>query len=182
MARRASFLFQDLEALRSKSRTGAGPVATLLTVRSLAVLLFRLSQLAGGSVPLLGSVLKQLNHLLTGADLAWQADIGPGLVLHHPTGVVIGPFVSIGPSCVIQQGVTLGGVTLGAGAGEDGGRWDSPVLGARIQLGPGSRVLGPVRVGDGSVVGANAVVVRDVPAESVARGVPARLHARRQQP
>jgi serine O-acetyltransferase len=176
MPRAISFLFQDLDALRSTSRTGAGGVATLLTVRSAAVFLFRLSQLAGRSVPFLGSVLKQLNHLLTGADLAWQADIGPGLVLHHPTGVVIGPHVSIGPGCVVQQGVTLGG-----GAGDEGGRSDSPVLGSRVQLGPGSRVLGPVRVGDDSLVAANAVVVRDVSAESVARGVPARSYPRPQQ-
>ncbi len=168
-----SYLVQDIRGLRSTSRTGAGGVATLLTVRSAAVLLFRLSQLAGRAVPMAGSVLKQLNHLLTGADLAWQADVGPGLVLHHPTGVVIGPHVTIGSNCVIQQGVTLGG-----GAGEEGGKGDSPVLGSRVQLGPGSRVLGPVRVGDDAVVAANAVVVRDVPEGFVARGVPATAHLR----
>ncbi len=176
MAGVRSFLLQDVEVLRSTSRTGAGRIATLLTVRSAAILLFRLSQLAGRAVPVLGSILKQVNHVLTGADLAWQAQVGPGLVLHHPTGVVIGPHVTIGARCTVQQGVTLGG-----GGGDEGGRSDSPVIGSRVELGPGSRVLGPVRVGNDSLVAANAVVVRDVPDGSVARGVPARSYPRSRQ-
>src|SRR5690349_11432643 len=62
----------------------------LLTVKGIAGLLYRLAHAAGELHPLLGLVVKQLNHVLTGADIAWQARIGPGLILYHPTGVVIG--------------------------------------------------------------------------------------------
>jgi serine O-acetyltransferase len=145
----------------------------LLTVRAIATILFRLSQACGRRAPLVAYAIKQVNHVLTGADLAWQAVVGPGLTLHHPTGVVIGPDVVVGARCVVQQGVTLGA------ARERGrivdGRVDSPVLGNGVEVGAGARVLGPISVGDGSVVGANAVVLQDVPAGHLAVGVPARV-------
>jgi serine O-acetyltransferase len=148
----------------------------LLTVRAIATILFRLSQACGGRAPLVAYAIKQVNHVLTGADLAWQAVVGPGLTLHHPTGVVIGPDVVVGARCVVQQGVTLGA------ARERGrivdGRVDSPVLGDGVELGAGARVLGPISVGDGSVVGANAVVLDDVPPGHLAVGVPARVAPR----
>ena len=165
-------LFQDVRTLID-SRAGAGRMAGLLTIRAASVLLFRLAQAVGARVPVLGSLVKQFNHALTGADIAWQAEVGRGLVLHHPTGVVIGPYVRIGPDCIIQQGVTIGG-----GSARDGGRDDSPAIGARVELGPGSRILGPVSIGDDSRVAANAVVTRNVPPNSIARGVPATAHPR----
>ncbi len=145
----------------------------LLTVRALATMLFRASQSAGASVPLLAYVLKQLNHVLTGADLAWQAEVGPGLLLYHPTGVVIGPDVVVGRRCALQQGVTLGA------ARERGlvvdGRVDSPVVGDDVSIGAGARVIGAITLGHGCTIGANAVVLEDVPAGALAVGVPARL-------
>lgn len=149
---------------------GARGLLHVLTVRSLAVVLVRLAARAGRVHPLLGLALKQANHVLTGADIAWQASIGPGLRLYHPTGVVIGPYVVIGRDCRIQQGVTLGGP-----GGDDGeaaeGR--SPMLGDGVELGAGAKVIGPVTVGDRARIGANAVVTRSVPADHVAVGIPA---------
>ena len=133
------------------------------TVRFTAVVLLRCAQAAGRRLPLLGSLLKQLNHLLCGCDIAWQADIGPGLILFHPTGVVVGPACSLGAHCSLMQGVTLGSTPAG-----------SPTLGADVFVGPGACVLGPVTVGAGAIVGANAVVVADVDARTVVGGVPAR--------
>jgi serine O-acetyltransferase len=69
------------------------------TVRFAAVALFRLAQGLGRRVSVAGSLVKQLNHVLTGCDIAYQASVGPGLVLYHPTGVVIGPACRIG-DCV----------------------------------------------------------------------------------
>ena len=112
--------------------------------------------------------MKQINHLLTGADLAWTAEVGPGLVLFHPTGVVWGRGVQIGAGAKIQQGVTVGG--------QDGLRADGfPRIGDDVRLGAGCRVLGPVRLGSGVTVGANAVVLRDAPDDATLIGVPARL-------
>lgn len=158
--------------LAANRRDGRPLLADALTVRFVAVSLFRASQAAGAQVGLLGSVLKQFNHLLTGADISWESRIAPGLVLHHPTGVVIGDGVRIGPRCEIQQGVTIGARS------PDGSDARAGVIGADVVIGAGARILGAVQVGDRSVIGANAVVLTDVPADSIAVGVPARSRAR----
>lgn len=159
-----------MSVLRRDIGDGWGSPARLMTVRVTAIVLFRLSHACGSRIPLAGYALKQINHVLTGADIAWQARIGPGLKLYHPTGVVIGPYVEMGPDCAIQQGVTVGGL-----GGESATPEDSPELGAGVALGAGCRVIGRVRVGDGSRIGANAVVTKDVPAGATAVGVPARV-------
>jgi len=168
-------LLADLAANRTSDdprRPGtAGVLPTVLTLRFLATFLYRASARAGSSVPVLGSVLKQLNHAITGADIAWSARIGPGLVLWHPTGVVIGPRVVVGRDARVQQGITLGAAR--SRTGKDG----DPVLGDGVYVGAGARVLGPVRVGDRARIGANAVVLVDVPDDASAVGVPARIIA-----
>jgi serine O-acetyltransferase len=168
-------LLADLAANRTSDdprRPGtAGVLPTVLTLRFLATFLYRVSARAGSSVPVLGSVLKQLNHAITGADIAWSARIGPGLVLWHPTGVVIGPRVVVGRDARVQQGITLGAAR--SRTGKDG----DPVLGDGVYVGAGARVLGPVRIGDRARIGANAVVLTDVPDDASAVGVPARIIA-----
>lgn len=168
-------LLADLPANRTSDdprRPGAaGVLPTVLTLRFLATFLYRVSARAGSSVPVLGSVLKQVNHAITGADIAWSARIGPGLVLWHPTGVVIGPRVVVGRDARVQQGITLGAAR--SRTGKDG----DPVLGDGVYVGAGARVLGPVRVGDRARIGANAVVLTDVPDDASAVGVPARIIA-----
>lgn len=144
---------------------------TLLTVRYTAVLLFRVSSTLGRIASPLGSLAKQLNHLITGADVAWQASVGPGLVLFHPTGVVIGAACKIGQDCWIQQGVTLGGKHVQRPN-------ECPVLGDGVQVGAGARVIGAVSIGDRASIGANAVVTASVPADMIAVGIPARVRAR----
>ena len=168
-------LLADLPANRTSDnprRAGtAGVLPTVLTLRFLATFLYRVSARAGSAVPVLGSVLKQINHEITGADIAWSARIGPGLVLWHPTGVVIGPRVVVGRDARVQQGITLGAAR--SRTGKDG----DPVLGDGVYVGAGARVLGPVRVGDRARIGANAVVLTDVPDDASAVGVPARIIA-----
>jgi serine O-acetyltransferase len=169
-----------LESLRhdlSLDRPVRAWLPEMLTVRAIATVLFRVSQACGARRPLLGYAVKQANHILTGADLAWQASVGPGLALYHPTGVVLGPDVVLGARCVLQQGVTLGALRE-RGVMADG-RMDSPVLGDDVMVGAGARVLGPITIGNDSVVGANAVVLRDVPPAHLAVGVPARVTPRR---
>jgi serine O-acetyltransferase len=101
--------------------------------------------------------------VVTGADVPLTSRIGGGL-LPHPNGVVIHPSAVIGPNCLLFQQVTLGA-----------GRGGLPVLGGHVDVGAGAKILGPVRVGDHVVIGANAVVTRDVPSCGVAAGIPARL-------
>lgn len=105
---------------------------------------------------------------VSGADIPLTCQIGGGLRLPHPNGVVIHPDARIGPNCLIFQQVTLGTV-------ESGG---TPVVGGHVDIGAGAKLLGPVVIGDDAVIGANAVVVRDVPPDHVATGIPARVRPR----
>ncbi|OAN29673.1 hypothetical protein A4X17_18070 [Plantibacter sp. H53] len=169
-------IWQDLPrntaAVGASGRASVGAsIKTILTVRYAAVLLYRISQRAGAISPLLGSMLKQVNQAATGAEVAWQAKIESGLILFHPTGVVIGEHASIGRDCSIQQGVTLGSKYPHK-------PHECPSVGDSVQIGAGARILGSIDLGDHSIVGANAVVTKDVPAHMIAVGVPATLRAR----
>lgn len=100
---------------------------------------------------------------VSGADIPLNCQIGGGLLLPHPNGVVIHPAAQIGPNCLIFQQVTLG-------MRGDGG---VPVLKGHVDIGAGAKLLGAVSVGEHATIGANAVVLTDVPAHGVAVGVPA---------
>lgn len=141
-------------------------VTMLVTARYRAVFLFRVSQWLGAHrLSVVADLVKQVNHSTTGADLAWQARVGNGLILYHPVGVVFGPDIVVGHNCTVQQGVTLGGRAEGGSA----------TVGRNVFLGAGCKVLGNVVLGDDVTVGANAVVLRDIPDGKVAVGVPARI-------
>lgn len=105
----------------------------------------------------------------SGAEIHPLARIGPGLLLVHSSGVVIGPEVVIGPCCRIHQGVTLG-----EPARRGATSWAAPKVGERVILGAHAVILGGVTVGDGASVGANAVVTHDVAADTTVVGIPAR--------
>ena len=103
--------------------------------------------------------------VLTASDIDPAANLGEGLRMPHPTGIVIHRDAIVGPNCLIMQQVTLGQL-----AGEG-----APTLGANVYVGAGAKVLGAVVIGDGARIGANAVVLEDVPAGCTAVGVPARI-------
>jgi serine O-acetyltransferase len=143
---------------------------TVPTVRFTAVLLLRLAQGLGAHLGLAASVVKQLNHVVTGCDFAYQADVGPGLVLYHPTGVVVGPECLIGARARIMQNATIGSDAVAHGT--NGG---SPVLGDDVFVGPGAAIFGAVELGDRVEVGANAVVRSSFGDDVVVAGAPARV-------
>jgi serine O-acetyltransferase len=116
-------------------------------------------------------VLAALTRWLTGVEIHPTATVGPGLFIDHATGVAIGETTQIGENVTIYQGVTLGGTSLERGKGH-------PTVGDRVTLGAGAKILGPVTVGSDSRVGANAVVVRAVPANSLVVGVPGQVVSR----
>jgi serine O-acetyltransferase len=112
----------------------------------------------------LGFVSRKVIETVTGISLPSTATFGPGLYIGHFGEIIVGGWVVAGANCSLSQGVTLG---------EDAG--GSPTLGEAVFVGPGAKVLGGIHIGDRVVIGANAVVVRDVPANATAVGVPARV-------
>jgi serine O-acetyltransferase len=103
-----------------------------------------------------------------GIELPYTAKIGRRVVFEHQHGIVVHGSCVIGDDCIIRHGVTLGIRSLDRLA-------DAPVLGKSVNVGAGAKIIGRVRVGDGAAVGANAVVLEDVPAGRLAVGVPAHL-------
>ena len=110
----------------------------------------------------------QLARHFTGIEIHPGATIGKNFFIDHGSGVVIGETAEIGDNCTIYQGVTLGGT------GKDVGK-RHPTLGDNVMVGSGAKVLGPLKVGAGSKIAANAVVLHPVPENSTAVGIPARV-------
>jgi serine O-acetyltransferase len=111
-----------------------------------------------------------LNFFCFGIEIAIQCRVGKGLFLPHTQGTVIGAY-SIGENATIFQGVTLGARELDFSYLES----SRPIIGDNVTIGSGAKVLGGVKLGDGSRIGANAVVLESVPPYVVAVGVPARV-------
>jgi serine O-acetyltransferase len=117
---------------------------------------------------LLARWVSHLVRWLTGIEIHPGAQIGPGFFIDHGMGVVIGETTEIGVDVTLYHGVTLGGATL-----EKGKR--HPTLEDRVVVGAGAKILGPITIGAGSRIGANAVVVKPVPPDSVVVGVPGQI-------
>jgi serine O-acetyltransferase len=105
---------------------------------------------------------------LYGIELPYSAKIGRRVVFEHQHGIVVHGQTVIGDDCIIRQGVTLGIRSMER-------LTEAPVLGRGVNVGAGAKIIGPVNVGDGAAIGANAVVLKDVPAGALAIGVPAHL-------
>lgn len=116
----------------------------------------------------LARCVSQWSRFWTGIEIHPGATIGHRLVIDHGMGIVIGETAEIGDDCLLYQGVTLGGT------GKDRGK-RHPTLGKNVTVGCGAKILGPLRVGDGAKVAANAVLLQEIPAEATAVGVPARV-------
>ena len=102
--------------------------------------------------------------VVSGAEIGLDCEIGGGLLIPHPNGIVIHPKVRIGPNCLIFQQVTVGTTRKGG----------VPQIGGHVDIGAGAKILGCVSIGDHVLVGANSVVVDDVPSGATVSGIPAR--------
>jgi serine O-acetyltransferase len=166
-------LRQDLQAVRDRDPAARTTLEIIACYPGLhAIWGHRISHwLWSHDFKLIGRALSALTRLMTGVDIHPGATLGPGLFIDHATGVVIGESADIGADVTIYQGVTLGGTSR-----ERGKR--HPSVGDRVTLGAGAKVLGPVTIGSDSRVGANAVVVKPVPANTIVVGVPGQIISR----
>lgn len=119
-------------------------------------------------VPLLPRFLGSVSRWLTGIEIDPGATIGKGVFIDHGMGVVIGETAEVGDGCTIYQGVTLGGTSLQRTKRH-------PTLGRDVTVGSGAAILGAIYVGDGARIGANSVVVKDVPPNATVVGIPGRV-------
>ena len=122
---------------------------------------------AGLKVP--ARMLMGINQIFTGIDIHPAARIGRRVFIDHGIGVVIGETAEVGDDVLIYQQVTLGGVSLAKGQKRH------PTIEDGVVIGAGAKVLGNIRVGKNSKIGANSVVVKDVPPDSTAVGIPAKV-------
>jgi len=119
-------------------------------------------------IPFLPRALSQFGRFLTGIEIHPGAAIGSGLFIDHGMGVVIGETTEIGDNVTLFQGVTLGGT------GKQRGK-RHPTIGSHVVVGAGAKVLGPITIGDYVKIGANSVVLQDVPDHSTVVGIPGRI-------
>ncbi|WP_425957119.1 serine O-acetyltransferase EpsC [Xylanimonas sp. McL0601] len=166
----AEILLEDLDAAHAHDPAARTRLEVALAYPGVhALWVHRLSHRmwhAGLRLP--ARLLSQFSRFLTGIEIHPGAVIGRRLFIDHGMGVVIGQTAQIGDDCILFHGSTLGGRSMTRGKRH-------PTLGNRVMIGAGAKVLGPVHIGDDAQIGANAVVVRDVPAGAVALGVPAEV-------
>lgn len=117
-------------------------------------------------------ILSQFTRFLTGIEIHPGAQIGRRFFIDHGMGIVIGETTEIGDGVMLYHGVTLGGQVLTQTKRH-------PTLGDNVTIGAGAKILGPITIGAGSAVGANAVVTKDVPPDHIAVGIPAKARPRK---
>ena len=164
-------LGEDLEAARRRDPAARSRLEVALAYPGVhAVWAYRLAHRMWREpvLRLPARLVSQLARFLTGVEIHPGARIGRRLFIDHGMGVVVGETAVVGDDVVLFHTSTLGGRSMKRGKRH-------PTLGDRVVVGAGAKILGPVWVGDDVQVGANAVVVKDVPAGAVAVGVPARV-------
>ncbi|MDH5562255.1 MAG: serine O-acetyltransferase [Nitrospirota bacterium] len=161
---------QDLQAVFERDPAATSRLEVFLLYSGFhALLAYRIAHwLWTNKVPFFPRLISQIARWITGVEIHPGATIGRGFFIDHGMGVVIGETAEIGDYVTLFQGVTLGGT------GKERGK-RHPTLGNHVVVGAGAKVLGGIRIGDNVKIGANAVVLRTVPANSTVVGNPGRI-------
>ena len=161
---------EEVRAVKERDPAAKSDLEVLLLYSGVhAILAYRVSHklyLSKHYLP--ARAVSQLARFITGIEIHPGATIGHNFFIDHGAGVVIGETAEIGDNCTLYQGVTLGGT------GKDVGK-RHPTLGNNVLVGAGAKVLGPFKIEDNSKIAANAVVLKEVPENSTAVGIPARV-------
>ena len=161
---------EDVKTVKERDPAASSTAEVLLLYSGLhAVWAHRIShKLYKSNHKFSARLISQGAKAITGIEIHPGATIGKNLFIDHGAGVVIGETTEIGDNCTLYQGVTLGGT------GKDTGK-RHPTIGNNVMIGAGAKVLGPLNIGDNSRIAAGAVVLNDIPPNSTAVGVPARV-------
>lgn len=161
---------EDIRSIRERDPAARGTIEIIATYSGLhAVWMYRIAHFFyRKKMFFVARLISQFARFLTGIEIHPGATIGKGLLIDHGSGVVIGETAEIGDNCLLYQGVTLGGT------GKEHGK-RHPTLGNNVMVGSGAKILGPFKVGDNAKIAANAVVLEEVPPNSTAVGVPAKI-------
>lgn len=166
----AIFFQEEIKSTREKDPAARGYLEIILLYSGLhALIAYRIAHvLYMKKIPFFPRLISQIAKFFTGIEIHPGATIGIGLFVDHGMGVVIGETTIIGKHVTLYQGVTLGGT------GKETGK-RHPTLGDYIVVGAGAKVLGNIKIGSNSYIGANAVVLKNVPTNSTVVGVPGRI-------
>ena len=169
LTRVAGEVRRDLAAARDRdpAARGVGQVELLATWPGIqAILAHRIAHgLHGAGIPLVPRTIAMLSRAATGIEIHPAAQLGDGLFIDHGAGVVIGETAEVGDNVTLYQGVTLGGTGFSCGKRH-------PTVEDNVTIGSGAKLLGPITVGHGAKVGANSVIVHDVPPNTTVVGNP----------
>lgn len=163
-------ILEDIDSICERDPAARNRVEVLLLYSGVhALILHRIAYaMQNKGWKLSARAVSQFGKFLTGIEIHPAATVGKALLIDHGSGVVIGETAIVGDYCTLYQGVTLGGT------GKETGK-RHPTLGDRVMVGAGAKVLGNITVGSGSKIAAGAVVLNDVPENSTAVGVPAKV-------
>lgn len=163
-------LRNDIRSIKERDPAAKSSIQVLLLYSGLhALIYYRISHFFYNiKLFFIARMISQFARFLTGIEIHPGATIGKALFIDHGSGVVIGETAELGDNCTLYQGVTLGGT------GKDIGK-RHPTLGNNVLVGAGAKVLGPFKVGDNSKVAANAVVLKEIPPDCTAVGIPAKV-------
>ena len=165
-----------LESIQKRDPAAKSKLSILLTYPGIKALFFH--RIANffciAKFNLLAKMISQLSRFFTGIEIHPKAKIGKNFFIDHGMGVVIGETSEIGDNVTIYHAVTLGGISPSIKSNEQRNNKRHPTLKNNVVVGSGAQVLGPVIVGENAKIGANAVVTKDVPANAVMVGIPAK--------
>tara|TARA_B100000401_G_C52504846_1_gene576744 strand:- start:50 stop:625 length:576 start_codon:yes stop_codon:yes gene_type:complete len=166
-----------INSIKKRDPAAKSTISVILTYPGVkAVFLHRVANffhIAG--FHLIARIISQTTRFFTGIEIHAGAKIGKNLFIDHGMGVVIGETSEIGDDVTIYHAVTLGGISPSVDSERQRHEKRHPTIGDNVVIGSGAQIIGPVKVGNGSRIAANAVVVNDVPNDATMVGVPAKI-------